>query len=85
MLGKNYLDSITKNHDYIKMSERIFEGMPSVKGEDIPVSLIITCLRDGLSINEICQQYNLTEEVVIACIEYTIDVLNKPFDKEQGY
>ena len=82
MLGKNYLDSITNKHNYIKMSERILDGMPSIKGSEIPVTLIITCLRDGMSIDEICEGYNLSEEIVIASIEYVIDVLNKPFNRK---
>lgn len=74
-----YMKEILTNHNYVDMNPNIIGGMPSIKGTRIPVSLILSCLKDGMKIEDICKDYNLSPEEVIAAIDYVIDIINAPF------
>lgn len=80
--GKEYLKSVTSNHPLTEIDPKVLGGMPTVKGTRIPISLIISCLHDGMTKKEICEDYQLTEEEIDASISYVVDVLNTPFYEE---
>lgn len=82
MEGKYYLKEIKLNHPKITIDESIVSGMPVISGRRITVSLILACLRDGMSIKEIAEDYELSNEDVISSLEYCIDLLNRPFYEE---
>ncbi|WP_106496414.1 DUF433 domain-containing protein [Lentibacillus sp. Marseille-P4043] len=80
--GKDYLKSIITKHSNNVMDKNILSGMPTIKGTRIPVSLIISCLNDDMSINDICEDYELTQSQVKASLTYVEDLLNNPFFEE---
>lgn len=77
--GERYLDFICKKYDNITMDEDILSGMPSVKNRRINVSLIISCLRDGMTIDNIKEDYGLSDDEIKSAINYVVDILEYPF------
>lgn len=63
-------------NDYVETRKEIMSGVPIIKNTRISVSLIIACLRDTMSIGEICQEYNLTFCQVTGALDYVIDILD---------
>ncbi|MHA1594598.1 MAG: DUF433 domain-containing protein [Candidatus Baldrarchaeia archaeon] len=58
----------------------ILGGKPVIKGTRISVEFILKLLENGWSIDEICEEYGLTREDVIAAIKYarkTIETTNR--------
>lgn len=55
--------------------------MPVIKNTRIPVSLIVACLKDEMTIREICEEYKLTEEDVEKAMEYVIEILDVPYQE----
>ena len=51
---------------------RICGSDPTIKGTMIPVTLILYNIRDGVSFEEICQDYHITVKDIRECIEYAI-------------
>ncbi|MBU2446226.1 MAG: DUF433 domain-containing protein [Bacteroidetes bacterium] len=55
----------------ISVNPKICFGKPCIKGTRIWVSLILDFMANGMSIQEILQEYpHLTEEDIRACIAY---------------
>ena len=55
--------------------------MPTVKNTRIPVSLIVACLKDEMTFQEICEEYKLTEEDIEKAMEYVIEILDVPYQE----
>jgi uncharacterized protein (DUF433 family) len=53
--------------------------MPHIDGTRVQVSIILACLRDNMTIGEICEDYNLDKKDIIDAINYAIDVMDIPF------
>lgn len=82
MNGKEYLLFVSKKHDKISLSKDTMSGMPVIHGRRIPVSVILACLRDGMTIKDICEDYRLSETEVHSSLDYIIDLLDRPFYEE---
>jgi len=54
----------------IEMNPEIACGKPVIKGTRITVKLVLELLANGWNIEDIMEEYNLTEEQVKAAIEY---------------
>ncbi|HET7626932.1 MAG TPA: DUF433 domain-containing protein [Bacillales bacterium] len=80
--GKKYLNNVSKRHESVQLNSNVLGGMPSIANTRIPLSLILGCLRDGMTLGEICEDYQLTQEQLTESINYVIDVLNLPFSEE---
>lgn len=79
MDGRGYLEMVAKSHPEIKMDKNILGGMPSIIGTRIHVSLILACLRDGMNIDEIMEDYSVSNRELVASIDFAIDLLDRPF------
>lgn len=79
---KMYFIDVAKNSDYVNINNKVIGGVPAIAGRRISVTLILACLRDGMSIGDICEDYDLTPDQIIGAIEYAINVLNKPYEEE---
>ena len=56
----DYFDSTIKNYDKaVSMNKKVLENTPVIKGTRIPISLIIACFRDGMTLYEISNTYNV--------------------------
>lgn len=78
---EQYMKKIAKKFDRIQVDERKLSGMPVVKNTRIPVSLIVACLKDEMSIREICEEYRLTWADVEEAMEYVIEILDAPYQE----
>ena len=57
------------NVDYQKIDDKKLGGMPTVKNTRIPVSLIVACLKDEMTFQEICEEYKIAPEDVEKVME----------------
>ena len=65
----------------IQIDEKKLGGMPVIKNTRIPVSLIIACLKDEMTFQEICEEYKLTKEDIEKAMEYVIEILDVPYQE----
>lgn len=62
----------------IEMNPNILSGKPVIKGTRIPVYLILDMIAEGLTINDLLQEYpELEEEDIKAAIKYASRLLSK--------
>ena len=80
----SYFKKILKNYDTkLDMNNKILSNMPIIKGTRIPVSLIVACLRDEMSIKEIEENYNIDGEEIEKAMDFVIEILDFPFQNEE--
>ncbi|HAT81732.1 MAG TPA: hypothetical protein DCS17_10365 [Flavobacterium sp.] len=64
--------------EYIEINPKIMVGKPVIKGTRIAVEHIISLLAQGISIDEILQEYKgLTKLEILACLQYAENILEK--------
>lgn len=64
--------------EFIEINPKIMLGKPVIKGTRITVEHIISMLAQGISINEILQEYKgLTKQEILACLQYAENILEK--------
>jgi len=62
--------------EYIEINPKIMLGKPVIKGTRIAVEHIISLLAQGISIDEILQEYKgLTKIEILACLQYAENIL----------
>jgi uncharacterized protein (DUF433 family) len=63
--------------DRIEVNPNIHFGKPCVAGTRIPVQNVLELVRDGITFDEILQDYypDLKVEDIRACLQYAIEVL----------
>ncbi len=58
---------------------KILSGKPVFKGTRIPISIVLTMLRDGASFQKIIEEYpRLTEEDIKAVLDYSVFIVDHP-------
>ncbi len=66
------------NEKYLKriaIDPRIMVGKPVIRGTRIPVYAIVKRLAEGMTINEILEEYpNLEKEDIYAALEYSAEI-----------
>lgn len=76
----NYFNSILKEYNLaVSMNTKILGNTPIIKGTHIPVSLIVACFRDGMTLEEISNSYNVTLEDIEIAMDFVIKLLDFPF------
>lgn len=78
---EQYFKKVAKKFTQIQIDEKRLSGMPVIKNTRIPVSLIIACLKDEMTFQEICEEYKLTEEDIEKAMEYVIEILDVPYQE----
>jgi uncharacterized protein (DUF433 family) len=64
--------------DRIEIAPEIHHGDPCIKGTRIPVTMVVGSLADGMSFDEIREEYpQLTDEDIYASLAYAADVLRE--------
>jgi uncharacterized protein (DUF433 family) len=58
----------------IIIDKKIMHGKPVIKGTRIPVSLIVGSLAGGMTYEKICEEYMITKEDILHCLEYAAEV-----------
>ena len=63
---------------YIEINPEIMVGKPIIKGTRITVESIISMMGQGMTIDNILQEYNgLLREEVLACLQYAGNIIEK--------
>lgn len=78
---EEYLKKIALAFDSVQIDKEKLSGMPLIKGTRIPISLIVACFKDEMTIGEICVEYHITKEDVVNAMEYIIDILDTPYQE----
>jgi uncharacterized protein (DUF433 family) len=66
--------------EFIEINSKIMLGKPVIKGTRITVEHIISMLAQGISIDEILQEYKgLTKQEILACLQYAENILEKNY------
>jgi uncharacterized protein (DUF433 family) len=77
----NVNQSEIDNMDYrkrITSNSGVMLGKPIIKGTRITVEHILNCLADGMSIEEILEEYpHIERDDVLSAIAYSADVISK--------
>ena len=76
----DYFGSTLKKYDTaVSMNSKVLGNMPTIKGTRVPVSLIVACFRDGMTLEEISSSYNVTLEDIEIAMDFVIKILDQPF------
>lgn len=78
---EHYFNKIAKKFDAIQIDEKKLSGMPVIKNTRIPISLVVACLKDEMTIQDICEEYRLTKRDIEAAMEYVIEILDVPYQE----
>ena len=78
---ERYFNKIAKKFDAIQIDKKKLSGMPVIKDTRIPVSLVAACLKDEMTIQDICEEYRLTKQDVETAMEYVIEILDVPYQE----
>lgn len=79
---QQYFKEIAQKFNEIQLDGRKLSGMPLIQNTRIPVSLVLACLRDDMTIQEISNEYNLSNDDIQNAIEYVIQILDTPYQDE---
>ncbi len=64
--------------DYIVIDPEIHHGEPCIKGTRVPVAVIVGSIADGMTIDEIINEYpQLNRETVRAALAYAADMVRQ--------
>jgi uncharacterized protein (DUF433 family) len=64
--------------EYITIDKDIHHGEPCIKGTRVPVAIIVGSMADGMSIDEILNEYpQLKRESIQAALAYAADVVRQ--------
>jgi uncharacterized protein (DUF433 family) len=61
----------------IVIDKRIRHGKPVIKGTRVPVDVILGSLAGGMTYEEICKEYKIKKEDILAAIEYAASIISK--------
>ncbi len=67
--------SKNKLFERIAIDPKVMAGKPVIKGTRLPVQQILRLLSQGISIDEIIQDYDINKEDVFACLLYATEML----------
>jgi len=59
----------------INIDPGILGGKPVIKGTRVPLEIIVGALAGGMSIEEVCEAYRISEEDVRAALSYAAETL----------
>jgi len=60
----------------IIIDKNIRHGKPVIKGTRVPVDLIVGSLAGGASMEEICEDYGIKKEDILAALEYAAQIIS---------
>ncbi len=59
----------------IVIDPRVLAGKPVIKGTRVPVEVVVGSLASGMTVEQVCQDYQIAAEDVRAALTYAADVL----------
>ncbi len=72
MLGKTLLvqENLMELGKGITVDKAVRFGRPVIRGTRVPVELVLGKLAGGMSYDELCAEYEITRENVLAALDY---------------
>lgn len=64
---------MTKVSDGIIADSDIMHGKPVVEGTRVPVEVILNTLAEGVSVEDVCEEYSLEKEQVLDAVKYAAE------------
>ena len=64
-----------KLFERIVIDPKIMAGKPVIKGTRLPVQQILRLLAQGISMEEVMQDYDINKEDILACLLYATEAL----------
>jgi uncharacterized protein (DUF433 family) len=61
----------------IERNPDVLGGEPVVHGTRVPVRVLVGGLAGGMTMDEVCASYRVTEEDVRAALRYAVDLLSE--------
>ena len=61
--------------DNITIDPEIQGGKPVIRGTRVPVEVVIGALAGDMTVEEVCREYRIKKEDVLACLRYATEVL----------
>lgn len=68
-------------HERIVIDPQIQHGKPVIRGTRVPVVRIVGGLAGGMTVEDICREYEVSEDDVRAALEYAAELI----DSEEVY
>ena len=62
---------------HIAVDPEVHGGCPVISGTRAPVRVILGSLAGGMTVDEVCDEYRVTEEQVRAALAYAADTLSR--------
>ncbi len=59
----------------ITVDEKIMHGEPVVAGTRVPVRVVLGSLAGGMSFEEVMEEYGITRQDILGCLDYAAKVL----------
>lgn len=76
----DYFSNTLKKYDTaVSMNSKVLGNMPVIKETRVPVSLMIACFRDGMTLEEISNAYGIPVETIETAMNFVIQILDQPF------
>ena len=66
----------------IVIDEKIRHGKPVIKGTRVPVDIVLGSLAGGMGYEEVCKEYGITKNDILAAIEYAASIVSNEEIKE---
>lgn len=63
------------SEERIVIDDRIMGGKPVIAGTRVPVQVIVGALAGGISCDEICREYRITDADIQAALAYAAQIL----------
>lgn len=68
----------------VTVDEKVRFGRPVIEGTRVPVDLVIGKLAGGMSVEETCEEYDITLDDIRAALGYAASVLAEDHDLAVG-
>ena len=62
--------------DRIVIDPKVMHGKPTIMGTRVPVEIVLGSLAGGMEIKEVCDEYGLKREDVLAAIDYATRLIS---------
>lgn len=66
-----------KKGEGIAVNPKIQGGKPVIKGTRVPVEVVVGALSGGMTVEDVCKEYRIKKEDVLACLKYAAEVLSE--------
>jgi uncharacterized protein (DUF433 family) len=68
------MDALSEN---VSADPEVMHGKPVIEGTGVPVEVVLNTLAEGVSIEEICKEYDLSEEQILSAVNFAADKVSK--------